>query len=170
MKTERRAYPGAIVALSCLALIFLSGWDHHTGEAKTRPGDGIIGETLLAPVMVRQTIPKEVMDRGAAVYKANCLACHQADGSGNPGMFPPLEGTKIVLGEKEKLIGIVLHGLSGEVEVKGETYYQAMPPQNFLSDQQIADVLTYVRNSFGNKASQVTSGEVKAVRAKKPQS
>ena len=76
----------------------------------------------------------------------------------------------MVLGEKTDLIGVVLNGLQGKTEVKGEVYFQAMAPHNFLSDQQIADVLTYIRNSFGNSASMVKAEEVKEVRAGKGQS
>ena len=120
--------------------------------------------------VAQKEIPAEVMQRGENVYKTYCLACHQTNGTGNPGMFPPLDQTKKVLGNKDELIGIILHGLSGKIEVKGETYYQAMAPHNFLSDQQIADVLTYIRNSFGNSASMVTKEEVRKVRASGSQS
>jgi len=120
--------------------------------------------------VAQKEIPAEVMQRGENVYKTYCLACHQANGTGNPGMFPPLDQTKKVLGNKDELIGIILHGLSGKIEVKGETYYQAMAPHKFLSDQQIADVLTYIRNSFGNSASMVTKEEVRKVRASGNQS
>jgi mono/diheme cytochrome c family protein len=75
--------------------------------------------------------------------------------------------TSQVLGSKEKLVRIVLQGFSEEVEINGEYYYNPMPPQPQLTNQEIADVLTFVRNSFGNKASAVTAAEVKAVRAKK---
>jgi mono/diheme cytochrome c family protein len=81
-------------------------------------------------------------------------------------MNPPLIQTKYVLGEKEDLIKIILNGI-GNVEIDGETYTNKMPPlKKILKDQQIADVLTYVRNSFGNKAPAVTVTEVKAVRSK----
>jgi mono/diheme cytochrome c family protein len=102
--------------------------------------------------------------RGKLVYEQTCLACHQADGSGVPRMNPPLIKTKWVLGDKNTLINIVLRGLNEEIEVEGETYHNAMPPHNFLTDQQIADVLTFVRNSFTNKASAVTVAEVKKAR------
>ncbi|MFW6277138.1 MAG: c-type cytochrome [Prolixibacteraceae bacterium] len=101
---------------------------------------------------------------GKDVYKAVCLACHMADGSGVPGMHPPLSGTDWVTGDKERLIEIVLNGMSGEIEVKGETYNSIMPPNSHLSDRQIADVLTYIRTNFGNDAGKITPQEVAKVR------
>jgi mono/diheme cytochrome c family protein len=103
---------------------------------------------------------------GEKVYKQFCISCHQPDGGGVPNMNPPLIKTEYVLGEKERLIKIVLHGLNENIEIDGEYFTNPMPALNILKDQQIADVLTYVRNSFGNKASAVTASEVKAVRAK----
>ena len=102
--------------------------------------------------------------RGKQVYLEQCLACHQVDGLGVQGMNPPLSKTKQVLGEKAALIKIVLNGMQG-VEIGGEDYHGVMAPHPDLTDQQIADVLTYVRNSFGNKASAVTAAQVKTVRA-----
>jgi mono/diheme cytochrome c family protein len=111
---------------------------------------------------------KAAMGRGKKVYEAVCLACHQPDAAGVPNMNPPLIKTKWVLGDKKALIKIVLKGLQGgEINIDGDTFNNPMPPQeSTLSDQEIADVLTYVRNSFGNKASMVTVAEVKAMRAK----
>lgn len=111
---------------------------------------------------------KAAMTRGKAVYETTCLACHQADGGGVPNMNPPLVKTKWVLGDKKALAKIVLKGLQGgEIDIDGDKFHNPMPPQeSTLTDQEIADVLTYVRNSFGNKAPMVTVAEVKAVRAK----
>ena len=81
-------------------------------------------------------------------------------------MNPPLGKTSYVLGEKPRLIKVLLNGLKGQ-DIDGEAYHNVMPAQATLTDQQIADILTYVRNSFGNKASAVTAAEVKAVRAAK---
>jgi len=106
------------------------------------------------------------MDRGKQVYLEQCLACHQIDGGGVQGMNPPLVKTKWILGDKTTLVQLVLKGMTGEVEVNGDTYHNVMAPHSELTDQQIADVLTYVRNSFGNKARSITATEVKAIRAK----
>lgn len=113
---------------------------------------------------------KAAITRGKAVYETTCLACHQQDGGGVPDMNPPLAKTKWVLGDKKALAKIVLKGLQGgEIDINGDKFHNPMPPQeSTLTDQEIADVLTYVRNNFGNKASMVTVAEVKAVRAKLP--
>lgn len=104
--------------------------------------------------------------RGKIIYEKTCLVCHQSKGEGVFRMNPPLIKTPWVLGEKTRLISIVLKGLDEEIEVGGEVYFNPMPAQAELTDQEIADVLTFVRNSFGNKASAVNAAEVKAVRAK----
>ncbi|MBO0937688.1 cytochrome c [Fibrella sp. HMF5335] len=103
---------------------------------------------------------------GAAIYKQYCLTCHQVNGSGVPGLNPPLRGTDWVNGDKARLIGVLLNGLQN-AEVEGETYDNVMPAHDFLTDAQIADVLTYVRSNFGNKAEAVTTAEVTAQRAAK---
>ena len=100
---------------------------------------------------------------GRKVYNTACLPCHQADGNGVPGMHPPLRESDWVTGDKERLIRIVMEGMEGEIEVHGETYNSVMAPLNYLEPQQVADVLTYVRNSFGNRASEVTVDEVEEV-------
>lgn len=106
-----------------------------------------------------------IMANGAKVFKQYCMACHQADASGVPHLNPPLIKTPFVLGDKKKLVEIVIKGKTDAVEIDGETYTNPMPPQVLLNDQQIADVLSYVRNNFGNKASMVTVTEVKNIRA-----
>jgi mono/diheme cytochrome c family protein len=133
-------------------------------QKKNVPEAGVMEEQIAETNVAKLDIPPVIMERGEDVYKRHCLACHQTDGSGNPGMYPPLDNTKMVNGEKEELIAIILNGLSGEIEVKGEIYNQVMVPHNFLSDREIADVLTYVRNSFGNSSSRVMEEEVAAVR------
>ncbi len=108
------------------------------------------------------------LTRGAVVYKNVCITCHQADGGGVPNMNPPLIKTEYVLGDKTRLVHIVLAGLAEPIEINGDDYKQHMPAQGYLTDQQVADVLTYVRNNFGNKASAVQVAEVQAVRATLP--
>lgn len=105
------------------------------------------------------------MAGGKKVYTAICLACHMADGGGVPNMNPPLIQTTYVLGDKKALIKIVLNGFKEDVEINGQKFSNNMTPHNDLKDQEIADVLTYVRHSFGNKASSITTAEVKKVRA-----
>ncbi len=102
--------------------------------------------------------------RGKVVYAVNCLPCHQADGGGVPNLNPPLIQTPYVTGDKTRLITIILKGLDKDIEINGDTYSNPMPPHDFLKDQEIADVLTYIRNAFGNKAGAVTAPEVKKLR------
>lgn len=114
----------------------------------------------------KQPASQASLKRGKSVYETTCVVCHQKDGGGVPRLNPPLKKTKYVLGDKSQLVQIVLKGLNQPIEIDGETYNNVMPSFAQLTDQQIADVLTYVRNSFGNKASAVTVAQVKAERAK----
>lgn len=102
---------------------------------------------------------------GKAIYDALCLTCHQADAKGLPGIYPPLATSDWIAGEPRPLIRVVLHGLSGPIQVNGQTYgVMPMPPMG-LSDQHLAEVLSYVRASFGNNAQAVTPDQVAAERA-----
>ena len=104
---------------------------------------------------------------GRKVYNSICLACHMPNGTGVPGMHPPIAKSEIVNGDPEKLIKIVLDGLKGKMEVQGNVYDNVMPPQAHLTNQQIADVLTFVRGSFGNNSGEITPDQVAKVRASK---
>jgi mono/diheme cytochrome c family protein len=113
-----------------------------------------------------RSLPKQdSKTRGKALYETYCLTCHQDDGSGVPKLNPPLIKTTWVNGDKKRLIKWVLSGTTDKIEIDGNFYDNNMPSQNYLKDQEIADVLTFVRSSFGNKSSAVTAAEVKAVRA-----
>jgi len=101
---------------------------------------------------------------GKAVYDDNCLSCHQADGSGVPGMHPPLGPGSWVGKQPQELIAIMMKGLSGKIEVNGEIYNDAMPSHAQLSDEEIANVLSYVRSSFGNNFEAITPEMVKNIR------
>jgi nitrite reductase (NO-forming)/hydroxylamine reductase len=103
---------------------------------------------------------------GESVYQTVCLACHQADGKGLPGAFPPLAGSDYLLGDKERAVGVVVRGLEGEVVVNGVKYNSVMPAMTQLSDREIADALTYAMNSWGNSGGAVAPSLVAAVRAK----
>ena len=120
------------------------------------------------PHEINDNLQKDKLSGGEYIYYTYCGICHQSNGKGASGRFPPLAGTDWVTGDKERLIGILLKGMEGNIVVNGESYNQAMPQHSFLSDQDAASVLTYIRQSFGNEASAVTPDEVKAVRAKIP--
>ena len=142
-----------IVAASTLCLLFSAGAlfaqvKHPAAKAH--------------PVSLKASIAN-----GQLVYGKICISCHMADGGGVQNMNPPLIKTPFVLGPKPKLISIVLNGFNESIEINGDSYSNVMPSQDFLKDQEIADVLTYVRNSFSNKAPAVTLAEVKKTRALK---
>jgi len=104
---------------------------------------------------------------GAAVFNAKCAVCHQMTGKGIPNVYPPLAGSQLVADDPALSIRIVLHGFNGPIERNGAKYNGVMQPwQNDLSDQEIADVLTFVRSSWGNAASAVTAEQVKEQREK----
>lgn len=107
----------------------------------------------------------EQMKRGLAVYARTCIACHQPTGKGIPPVFPSIAETPIVVGNPELPIKFILQGLMGPITVGGMTYNSMMPPVPGVSDADIADVLTYVRQSFGNQGNPVSVDQVKAVRA-----
>jgi mono/diheme cytochrome c family protein len=105
-----------------------------------------------------------VITPGQAIYEALCLNCHQAAGQGLNGVYPPLAKSDWVAGDAQTLIRITIHGLAGPTKVQGTDYGLVPMPPLGLDDQQLADVLTYVRSAFGNKAPAVKPDEVKAVR------
>jgi mono/diheme cytochrome c family protein len=94
---------------------------------------------------------KESIKRGKEVYALYCQNCHMEDGKGTPEINPPVAKTDYIKKPARTLIGIILKGQSGEVVVNGKKYNAIMPAQEYLTDMQIADVLNYVRNSWGNK-------------------
>jgi mono/diheme cytochrome c family protein len=112
----------------------------------------------------------EVFELGKAVYnRPTCVACHQATGLGSAGQFPPLAGSEWVNeAEPGRIIRLVLNGVQGPMTVKGQPYNNAMVAWNMLSDEEIAAVITYIRQNkeWGNNASAVTIEQVKAVREK----
>ncbi len=108
--------------------------------------------------------PQTPDERGARVYNTYCATCHQADGSGLPRLYPPVRQTEWVEGDPGRLIRLVLYGMRGPIEVKGEQYNGLMPPHRHLSDDQIADVITFIRSNLENDASEVTADDVFAVR------
>jgi mono/diheme cytochrome c family protein len=117
------------------------------------------------PVATTSAEPKEVKVDGAQIYSSRCANCHQSNGEGVSGAFPPLNQASWVTDNKGQIIRILLHGMIGEVEVRGNTYNGNMPAWGRqLSDKQIAAVITHVRQSWDNDASEVTAEEVKAVR------
>lgn len=101
---------------------------------------------------------------GKVLFNGTCSTCHQPDGKGIENVFPPLASSDFLMADKIRSIHIVLNGLTGPVRVNGKDFNSVMPAMSQLNDDEIANILTYVRNAFGNKGEAVTSAEVTAVR------
>lgn len=116
--------------------------------------------------MVRKNKPDSaVHERGLAIFNLTCVACHGVDGKGVPETFPPLDGSDWVTGDPTRITKIVLHGLMGEIKVGEHTFNSVMAPLGpALDDQQISDVITYVRQTWSNDAEAVSPDLVKKVR------
>lgn len=121
---------------------------------------------LRAHAAVVSTAPEQAKPNGEKLYLTRCMSCHQANGQGIPGTFPPIDGSEWVTGDKGRIVRVVLHGLSGEIMVGGAKYNGAMPGWgSFMNDAEVAALITYTRQAWGNDADEVTAAEVKAVRA-----
>lgn len=101
---------------------------------------------------------------GPALYATHCVACHQATGQGLSGVFPPLDGSEWVQGDTRTLVSILLHGINGEIEVKGMTYKSVMPSFKQLADAQIAALASHIRSQWSNSAGPITTEQVAALR------
>ena len=141
-------------------------------EGVYEPEGGAIQEMPVNQNRVADSKPAENLDKsqkielGKNVFGRTCIACHQSEGQGVPGAFPPLANSNFLNADVNRAIGIVLHGKTGEVTVNGKTYNSVMPGQS-LSDREIANVLTYIYNNWGNNGAEVTEEMVKKVQDKK---
>ncbi len=134
----KRSIPLALVGVSVLIAVAFSTGIRNVAAAATSP-----------------------VAAGQKIYGENCSACHGANGAGMPGMFPPLAGNSMVAGSPDKVIAAVKNGLTGATTVNGKTYNGSMPAwKGKLTDAQIADVITYIRSSWGNSAGAVTEAQV----------
>jgi nitrite reductase (NO-forming) len=102
---------------------------------------------------------------GKALYAGTCSACHQESGAGLEGVFPPLAKSDYLMADAKRSLSVVLHGLHGPITVNGKAFNSVMPPMSQLNDDEIANILTFVRNSFGNSGDAISSAQVKEVRA-----
>lgn len=105
-------------------------------------------------------------DKGGELYTTYCASCHLSNGQGDGQRFPPLDNSEYVNGDKKRLINIILNGLNKKITVKGKTYDGVMPSQSFLKDDEIAYILSYIRQNFGNLAGIITPEEVAKLRKK----
>jgi nitrite reductase (NO-forming) len=111
---------------------------------------------------------EEQIKAGQQLFTGTCSVCHQANGQGLPGVFPPLAKSDLIAADPKRPISIVLHGLTGKVTVNGTEYNSVMPPMTQLNDDDIANILTYVLNSWGNPGGRVEAEEVAKARAAQP--
>jgi nitrite reductase (NO-forming) len=105
---------------------------------------------------------------GGALYNGACSVCHQANGQGLEGIFPPLAKSDFLTADKGRAIGVVLNGLTGPVAVNGKAYNSVMPPMSQLADDEVANILTYVGNTWGNSTGAYSTAQVAKVRASTP--
>jgi len=154
-------------ALATLAVSGEEDGNVFTGQQLERvyqPEGGAIQELP----QEERTIPtaetmQERIEFGRETYMSVCQACHMADGSGIEGAFPPLAESDYLNEDLDRAVSAVVHGLQGEIVVNGETYNGVMPRQN-LTDEEVANVMTYVLNNFGNDGGEVTPEQVQRVR------
>lgn len=150
VKPRRGMLLAAAAMIACAALV-------PDGAARAQATAGKPAAAQPATTAVPRT--------GAQIFSTTCAACHQAQGEGT-NVYPPLAGSEWVQGDESRVVRIVLHGLVGDVEVQGQVYNGAMPAWGpSLSDAEIANVLTYIRSSFGNQAVPVSTAFVAQTRA-----
>lgn len=137
-----------------------------TLDAVYLPEGGTVQSINEKAQVLKATTIEERITMGKVTYAANCAACHQVDGKGIVAVFPPLAKSDYLNADKKRAISVVKNGLSGPITVNGEKYNSVMPAMS-LNDEEIANVLTYVYSTWGNKKQTVTPEEVKAVKAVK---
>lgn len=156
-----------MAAFGCGYLLVFSG-DGSLGQGDLRDhaAPRLTGVGLGAASLEENAAPVDLEALGRQVYQSACVACHQSSGLGLAGAFPPLDGSEWVTGNPDAPIGIVLHGLSGPIEVKGVVYNGVMPAFGAqLSDDEVAAVVSYVRGAWSNKADPVLPESVAELRA-----
>jgi nitrite reductase (NO-forming) / hydroxylamine reductase len=142
------ALAGSLLIVAC------SQADEQAGAAKVHAAETAAGSF------------DELMAAGKGVYEANCGACHQPNGKGLPGAFPPLAGSDFLAGKREDVLAVALFGLSGPITVNEQEYNAVMPSMGHLQDKDLAAALTYVFNSWGNSYAAVSAAEVAELRVK----
>jgi mono/diheme cytochrome c family protein len=158
-------FPLVLLGIACAALFFGSVYVAHYSS---RFDPLIFNENQKPTKQVAGAVQVTPAQLGKRVYTANCMACHQATGTGVAGVYPPLAGSEWVLDpiHEKHIIKIVLYGLNGPITVKGNNYNNAMTAfGGILRDDQIANVLTYIRSEWGNNAPAITAEQVAAIRA-----
>ena len=122
-----------------------------------------VSEATSAAAKGQLTLEQQIRS-GAALFNGTCSVCHQANGQGMESVFPPLAKSDFLMADLQRAIHIVLNGLTGPVTVNGVAYTSVMPPMSQLNDDEVANILSYVRNSWGNSGSAVSAADVAALR------
>jgi len=170
-RKRREGSPVAFFTAFALIIVFVFAWFYQRRYFADYDSAGVLHDrediTAMQAYIDR---PKEpagpVVIDGGKLYAQQCVACHQATGQGLAGAFPPLAGSEWVTGAPEIPIKVLLAGLGGEIQVKGQTYNGAMPAFGAVfSDAEIAAVTNYIRTSWDNGADEVTEEQVAAIRA-----
>lgn len=164
---SQKSVAGAIGISAVLFLAACGGGDKTASETKPDTAAAVAAAPAEAAPAAAAPAAATSNPAGEAAF-ARCIACHQTTGQGIPNVFPPLAGSEWVNGSVDRPIAILIHGLQGPIKVAGTTYTNAMMPYGTgapMTDDEIAAVLTYVRSSFGNSATAVTTADVARVRA-----
>ncbi|HJV73910.1 MAG TPA: c-type cytochrome, partial [Noviherbaspirillum sp.] len=132
---------------------------------RAQPNMAAVAAATKAAASGKLTVEDQIK-AGSQLFAGTCSVCHQSNGAGLPGVFPPLAKSDFLNADPKRAIDIVLRGLSGKVNVNGKEYDSVMPPMNQLNDDEIANILTYVLNTWENKGGRITVEEVKVARAK----
>jgi mono/diheme cytochrome c family protein len=162
----RESLPGWLYILCGIALFFagssFAGIEFDTGYYDEGMGAPVVATLEESTV----TAPLDPAALGKSLYNGNCANCHQASGAGQPGAYPPMVGSEYVLGSKGMLAAILLDGVQGPLTVEKNPFgSNVMPAWANLSDEKLADIMTYIRKSWGNTADEVKPEDVAAVRA-----
>jgi ubiquinol-cytochrome c reductase cytochrome b subunit len=177
-RLSRRPWVLGITALTMIGAIGLSFFGQYN-VVEGQVAKGLVGATAGNAATTGGTAPQVATGignnpngggsapgataAGATVYTTNCSGCHSANGQGTPGVAPTLAGNELVTGDPKKVIGIVLNGLNGKITVNGQEWNGTMPPwKGTLTNKQVAEVVTYIRGTWGNKAGPVTEAAVAA--------
>lgn len=145
-----------IIALTTGTVLIINLLIGCGDKKKPSANDFKLDETTLSPL-------DQKISNGKKIYEKTCQACHQADGKGVEGAFPPLVSSDYFANDKMLIVHNIVNGLKGEITVNGKKYNTEMPKQ-VVTDQEAADVATYVLNSFGNKGGEVSIEEVQSVK------
>ena len=137
------------------------------GDSRTHVKETEAAPPAAAEAKAAPDDPAAMLAHGKQIFTTTCQVCHQANGLGVPGAFPPLEGSEWVTGSTKRIVAILLHGINGEIVVKGEKFQNAMPPfKDQFSSADIAAVATFIRQTFGKKTDVITAATVDEVKSK----